>query len=54
MTELGLLDMLGYVSAAKYFHMNWGWGGSYDGWFLDGDWTPGPSDYTKNKKMLHQ
>ncbi|MGN1220121.1 MAG: C10 family peptidase [Candidatus Cryptobacteroides sp.] len=44
----------GYVSAAKSFHMNWGWGGYYDGWFLDGDWTPDTFDFTHNKRMLHQ
>lgn len=21
------------------FHMNWGWGGSFNGWFAFNDWT---------------
>jgi hypothetical protein len=28
------------------FHFNWGWDGSYDGWFNVDDLTPGSHDYT--------
>ena len=38
----------------KFFHMNWGWGGSYDGWFYNGDWTPGTNDFTNDKYMIHR
>ena len=31
-----------------YFHMNWGWGGSYNGWFAYNNWNPGT--YTFNYK----
>lgn len=31
-----------------YFHMNWGWDGSYNGWFGFNDFTPG--SYTFNYK----
>lgn len=38
-----------YVS----LHMNWGWGGSYDGWYSYSDWSPGSSSYDYGKKMVH-
>lgn len=38
-----------YVS----LYMNWGWGGSHDGWFSYSDWSPGNSDYAHGKKMVH-
>jgi hypothetical protein len=30
----------------NYFHINWGWTGSYNGYFLFDDLTPGSNDYT--------
>ncbi len=32
--------------ANNYFHFNWGWGGSYDGYFYLNDLTTGSHDYT--------
>lgn len=33
-------------SADDYFHFNWGWSGSYNGYFYLNDLTPGSHDYT--------
>ncbi len=36
------------VTTDTYFHFNWGWGGSYDGWFLLTALTPAEDhDYTE-------
>ena len=32
-----------------YFHFNWGWNGSYDGYFLLNDLTPGSHNYNANQ-----
>ena len=32
----------------SYFHMNWGWNSTYNGWFSLNNWNPG--DYTFNYK----
>lgn len=34
----------------EYYHINWGWGGSSDGYFYIDDLTPGASDFT----LLHE
>ena len=34
------------VIESKYFHLNWGWGGKDNGFFLIDDLTPGTRDYT--------
>ncbi len=31
---------------SDYFHFNWGWSGSYDGYFYCDDLTPGGADFT--------
>ena len=36
------------------FHMNWGWGGSYDGWFSYGNFNPTGHQYSENLKMIYQ
>ena len=43
-----LLD--GYrVETETYFHINWGWGGSFDGWYLLSALTPAEGyDYSEN------
>ena len=33
-------------------HINWGWGGSYDGYFLLSDMTPGSYDFTDGNSMI--
>ncbi len=39
----------GYIDSTHY-HINWGWGGSYDGYFSIDDLTVGSSDFT----LLHE
>lgn len=37
------------------FHMNWGWSGSYNGWYgVYSDWKTGPYgfSYSENKNMI--
>lgn len=41
----------GYTGSS-YFHMNWGWGGYYDGYFYLSDLTPGSSNFTGNQAMI--
>lgn len=36
----------------NYFHLVWGWGGSYDGYFAIGDFTPGPYDFNNNHAAI--
>ena len=35
-----------------YFHFNWGWGGSYNGYFYLDDLTPSSYDFTYNQAAL--
>ena len=37
-------------SDSTHYHINWGWGGSQDGYFVIDDLTPGGSDFT----LLHE
>ncbi len=38
---------------SPYLHMNWGWKGSYNGWFLYNDFTPSKYDFgTKNYMVV--
>lgn len=36
-----------------YFHMNWGWGGSQDGYYSFDNWSAGTSSYNDDKKMTY-
>ena len=36
----------------SYFHFNWGWGGSYDGYFLLDNLRPGGSDFTLDHELI--
>jgi len=36
------------VKEGRYFHINWGWAGSRNGYFLINDFRPGSSDFSKN------
>jgi len=36
----------------KYFHINWGWGGTYDGFFHIEDLTPGSHSFKKRHLMI--
>ena len=44
-----------YGYSSLYFHMNWGWGGNYDGWFnYDTDQpAEGESNYEHNRENLY-
>lgn len=35
-----------------YLHFNWGWNGSYNGYFIVGDFTPGPYDFNSSQSMI--
>lgn len=35
------------------FHMNWGWGGTYNGWYSFDNFNPGNTNYNNNKKMIY-
>jgi hypothetical protein len=48
-THAFVLD--GYQTG-NYFHVNWGWGGSYDGYFLITNLKPGSSDYTTSQSAF--
>jgi hypothetical protein len=36
----------------EYYHINFGWGGSYDGWFYTDDITPGTSQFTFAQELI--
>lgn len=35
-----------------YFHFNWGWGGSFDGYFMIDNLTPGGSNFTLDHELI--
>jgi hypothetical protein len=37
---------------ADYFHFNWGWSGSFDGYFYIGNLNPGWNDFNENQSAL--
>jgi|WetSurMetagenome_2_1015567.scaffolds.fasta_scaffold10086_4 hypothetical protein len=40
------------VNSGKYFHLNWGWSGTYNGYFLITDLTPGIYNFTQNHEAV--
>lgn len=40
------------VQISKQYHMNWGWDGSYNGWFSIDNWTVAGREYSINKHMI--
>ncbi len=36
-----------------YYYMNWGWGGSYNGYYAYNDWSPSSYDFNQNKRMMY-
>ena len=42
----------GYNTASKAFHLNWGWGGSYDGYFKIAKLNPGPANNKYNFNLF--
>ncbi|MCR4843899.1 MAG: C10 family peptidase [Bacteroidales bacterium] len=41
-----------YFWGPSFFHMNWGWGGSHNGYYLDNKIQVKPGKYTDNRKDL--
>lgn len=41
-----------YGDNLYYYHMNWGWGGLYDGWFYEKEWNPGPHNFSLGRGMI--
>ncbi len=37
---------------STYYYMNWGWGGSYDGYYNYNSWSPGDNNFKYNKRMI--
>jgi hypothetical protein len=44
-------DVDGYQNN-NYFHFNWGWGGSYDGYFYLSSLTPGGNDFSNGQGAI--
>jgi len=42
----------GYQASNGYFHMNWGWGGGYDGYFSLNNMVPDGIDLNANEEVL--
>jgi len=42
----------GYNADTGKFHFNWGWGGSYDGWYYITALTPSSSDYSSLHALI--
>jgi len=42
----------GYRMSPEEFHINWGWTGSYNGFFTIDDLTPGSSNFNKNNQAI--
>lgn len=50
-----LIENPGKTAGISYtmFHMNWGWGGSSDGWYTATDMTPANYDFNSNRQNLY-
>lgn len=46
-------DRVGSNNNYRHFHMNWGWGGGYDGWYLGHSADYGSIDYRYNRKNYY-
>lgn len=47
--------LCGYQNLAPggyWYYINWGWGGSYDGWYRLNDLTPGTTDYSISQQSI--
>ena len=42
------------VAEYLFFHMNWGLGNNYNGWYGHGDFNVGDSNYSRDKIMIYQ
>ena len=45
-------DCTGFTTYT-YFHMNWGWHGSFDGYFAFNNFNPRNTNFNSNKKMIY-
>ncbi len=52
--EMGHAFNIDGVIDSKYFHLNWGWTGYYNGYFAITDLTPGGFDFTKDQDAVIQ
>lgn len=50
--EMGHAFNIDGVIDSKYFHLNWGWTGYYNGYFAITDLTPGGFDFTKDQDAV--
>lgn len=41
-----------HIITTDGIYCNWGWGGSYDGYYFKDDFTPGSFDFTENQIMM--
>ncbi len=41
-----------YGTTTSHFYMNWGWGGSNNGWFYYNGWSVNGFNFNSNKKMI--
>ena len=48
------LDGYEAVGELYHYHMNWGWGGSYNGYYYLDDLTPGSHYYSNNQKAVFE
>lgn len=39
-------------SGGAHYYMNWGWGGTYNGWYFNENTTPGNNNYSSNRKDI--
>lgn len=42
------------VKEGRYFHVNWGWAGNRNGYFLIDDFKPGSNDFSKNHTAVFE
>lgn len=40
------------IDASGKFHVNWGWGGAYDGYYSLSNFKPGGVDFNSNQRMI--
>lgn len=45
-------DGYGTTGSDTYYHLNWGWAGSYDGWYKISAFNPGPYDFNNNHAAI--
>ncbi|MBP7310375.1 MAG: C10 family peptidase, partial [Candidatus Cloacimonetes bacterium] len=51
-TTVGHAFVLDGYSGTNYFHVNWGWGGLYDGYFYLNNLNPGSESFNLNQRAI--